>query len=73
MSIPHDIGLKTLSNWINKIRNLIPERFTKAVIVETSSFLLSNNNFQFDIYMFLQLVGTAMGAQFAPICLVLVV
>ena len=66
-------GLKTLSNWINKIRNLIPERFTKAVIVETSSFLLSNNNFQFDIYMFLQLVGTAMGTQFAPTCLVLIV
>ena len=26
---------------------------------------MSNNNFQFDIYMFLQLVGTVMGTKFA--------
>ena len=51
-SIPHDLGLEALSYWIDKKRNLIPERFTKAFIL--------------DIYMLLQLVGTAMGMQFAP-------
>ena len=65
-SIPHDLGLEALSYWIDKKRNLIPERFTKAFILEAASFVLSNNNFQFDIYMFLQLVGTAMGTKFAP-------
>ena len=65
-SIPHDLGLEALSYWIVKKRNLIPERFTKVFILEAASFVLSNNNFQFDIYMFLQLVGTAMGTKFAP-------
>ena len=65
-SIPHDLGLEALSYWIDKKRNLIPERFTKAFVLEAASFVLSNNNFQFDIYMFLHLVGTAMGMKFAP-------
>ena len=65
-SIPHDLGLEILSYWIEKKRNLIPERFTKAFIVEAASFVLSNKNFQFDSYMFLQLVGTAMSTKFAP-------
>ena len=65
-SIPHDLGLEILSYWIEKKRNLIPERFTKAFIVEAASFVLSNKNFQFGSYMFLQLVGTAMSTKFAP-------
>ena len=52
-SVPHDLGLEALLYWIEKKRNLIPERFTKAFIVEAASFVLSNNNFQFDSYMFL--------------------
>ena len=44
----------------------MPECFTKAFILEATSFLLSNNNFQFDSYMFLQLVGIAMGTKFTP-------
>ena len=47
-----------LSYWIEKKLNLIPERFTKALILEAASFALLNNNFQ--------LVGTAMGAKFVP-------
>ena len=46
-SIPHDLGLEALSYWINKKRNLIPERFTKAFILEAASFILLNSNFQF--------------------------
>ena len=40
--------------------------FIKAFILEAAPFILSNNNFQFDSYMFLRLVGTAMGTKFAP-------
>ena len=65
-SIPHDLGLEALSYWIEKKQNLIPEHFTKAFILEAAPFVLSNNNFQFDSYMFLQLVGTAMCTKFAP-------
>ena len=65
-SIPHDLGLQALSYWIEKKSNLIPERFTKALILEAASSVLPNNNFQFDSYTFLQLVGTAMGTKFVP-------
>ena len=65
-SIPHEFGLEALSYWIEKKRNLILERLTKAFILEAASFILSNNNFQFDSYMFLHLVGYAMGTKFAP-------
>ena len=65
-SISHDLGLEALSYWIDKKRDLIPKRFTKAFILEAASFVLSNNSFQFDSYMFLQLVGTPMGTKFAP-------
>ena len=65
-SIPHDLGLETLSYWIDKKLNLIPEGFTKAFILEAASFVLSNNNFQFDSSNFLQLVGTAMDTRFTP-------
>ena len=51
-SIPHDLGLEALSYWIDKKWNLIPERFTKAFMLEAVSFELSNNNFQFDSYVF---------------------
>ena len=52
-SIPYDLRLEALSYWIEKKRNLIPERSTKAFILEAASFLLSNSNFQVDSYMFL--------------------
>ena len=69
-SIPHDLGLVALSYWIDKKRNLIPEHFTKGFILEAASFVLSNNNFPFDSYMFLHifLFFTDMGIKFAPSC-----
>ena len=66
-SIPYDLGLEALSYWIEKKRNLILERSTKAFILEAASFLLSNNNFQVDSYMFLQLVATVMVTKFVPL------
>ena len=66
MSISYELGLEALSYWIDKKWNLIPEYFIKAFILEAASVVLSNNNFQFDSCMFLQLLGTAMGTKFAP-------
>ena len=65
-SIPYKLGLVVLSYWIDKKWNQIWNRFTKALFIEEASFVLSNNNFQFDSYMILQLVGTAMVTRFAP-------
>ena len=42
----------------------MPERASQRL--RNSFIALSSKNFQFDIYMFLQLVGTAMGTKFAP-------
>ena len=66
ISQPYNLWLEAFSYWVDKKRNLIPERYTNAFILEAASFVLSNSNFQFDIYMFLQLIGTAMGTNFAP-------
>ena len=52
-SVPHDLELEALLYWTEKKRNSIPERFTKAFNSEAASFVLLNNNFQFDSYMFL--------------------
>ena len=40
-------------------------------MLEAASFVLSNNNFRFDSYMFLELVGTAVGTKLPPpyVCL----
>ena len=61
-SIPHDLGLEALSYWIDQKQNLIPQRFPKAFILEAASFVLSSNNFQFDIYVS-TVVGTAVGTK----------
>ena len=39
-------------HWIDKKWNLIPEHFTKTFTIEAASFVLLNNSFQFDIYIF---------------------
>ena len=47
-STPHDFGLEALFYWSDKKLTLIPERFTKVLILEAASFGLWNNNFPFD-------------------------
>ena len=69
-SIPIDLGLKAIEYWLNKRSDLIPERFSKIFIMELLSFVLQNNYFLFDMTLFIQLIGTFMGASFAPIMLV---
>ena len=51
-NISHDMGLKALSYWTDKKWNSIPEHFTKTSTLEAASFVLLNNSFQFDIYIF---------------------
>ena len=65
-SIDHDLGLQALQYWLNKLRHLIPSRFTPDFILESASFVLKNNCFLFDEVLYQQRVGTAMGTGFAP-------
>ena len=65
-SIPTDLGLEALNYWIDKLARLIDGRFTKAFILESVQFILTNNYFQFNSRMWHQLCGTAMGKSFAP-------
>ena len=64
-SIPHELGLKAIEFWIDKLRYLIPSRFSKVFILEGVSFVLENNNFNFDGKIWRQVVGTAMGKEVA--------
>ena len=47
-SIPSEIGLEAMEYWIMRKRNLIPQCFTKNFILESTEFILKNNNFLFD-------------------------
>ena len=72
-SIPIELGLEALEYWIEKLRHVIPQRFTKTFILEMAKFVLENNYCEFDSQMYRQIVGTAMGTIFAPpyACLVI--
>ena len=65
-SIPHDLGLEALKYWLQKSRHIVPSRFTDQFILAASAFVLKNNYFNFDNQLWLQLIGTAMGTNFAP-------
>ena len=65
-SIPYDLDLEALSYWLNKSREIISSRFTDRFILEAAAFVLQNNNFKFDNQLWLQLIGAAMGTDFAP-------
>ena len=65
-SIPTDLGLQALEYWIDRLRPVINNRFTKQFILQLAEFVLKNNFFVFDGKMFHQVIGTAMGSIFAP-------
>ena len=64
-SIPHDLGITAISFWYDFQTNIIATRFTKEFIIEAITFVLNNNNFQFDSQMWHQTSGTGMGIDFA--------
>ena len=63
-SIPHKLGIKAISYWIDRRHNEIPNRFKKEFVLEAIIFVLGNNNFYFDGKMYHQLQGTGMGVDF---------
>ena len=65
-STPHELGLRAITYWIDKLSFLIPTRFSKPFILESIKFILENNFFCFDGTIWHQLCGTAMGKTFAP-------
>lgn len=65
-SIPHPLGLTAIEYYVDKQKDLIPNRFSKNFILEALKFILENNNFIFNDQMYNQLVGTAMGGNVAP-------
>ena len=58
--------MEAIDYWVTRKRNLIPERFTKELIIDFIKFILKNNNSFFDFKMFNQVFGTAMGKKCAP-------
>jgi hypothetical protein len=65
-SIPTDLGIKAVDYWITKLPHLIPDRFTKAFILELVEFVLTNNYMNFDDELWHQQTGTSMGTKMAP-------
>ncbi|KAK3091940.1 hypothetical protein FSP39_023867 [Pinctada imbricata] len=65
-NIPHDVGMESITYWIEKHRDEIPSRFTNDFIIDGLKLVLENNHFFFDNKYFLQIKGTAMGTKVAP-------
>ena len=55
-----------MNRWLTKYPELIHERFSKELILESIKIILENNNFYFNDKMYTQVRGTAMGTKFAP-------
>ena len=65
-NIDHGLGLEALKYWVQKLRHLIPRRFTEKFITDAVKLILENNSFFFDNRHYLQIKGTAMGTKMAP-------
>ena len=65
-NIPHSLGVEAISYYFDKYRDKIPRCFTKEFMIESTLFILNNNNFFFDEVCYHQKKGTAMGIKFAP-------
>ena len=51
-AIPTERGIQAIEYWIMRKGDLIPQRFIKEFILESTEFILKNNNFLFDSKMF---------------------
>lgn len=63
-SIPHPIGLRATASFLSTDPLLNPRQ--AEFILEVTEFCLMHNYFKFDGEFYLQVMGTAMGANFAP-------
>ena len=62
-----------LSYQIDKKWNLIPPCFKIMFILEAASLVLLNNDFRFNVYIFLQLVGLQWAQNLLMLVLVLII
>ena len=65
-TIPHNLGLESISFWLNKHPELLAERFSIRFVVRGLQIILENNNFSFNKSFYNQTKGTAMGTKVAP-------
>ena len=65
-NISHEFGITALDLPVTQHLHKIDKRFTKEFILESTYFILVSNNFYFDEILYRQLIGTAMGTDFAP-------
>ena len=65
-NIPYEFGLRAIEYFVSNYRRSINPRFTTQFILETVSFILSNNSMTFDEIFYLQIQRTAVGTIFAP-------
>ena len=66
-SIPTEPGIEAISYWLRQKHELIPQQFTNDFIIELLKFVLKNSNVLFYDLMYLQLLGTAMDTECAPL------
>ena len=68
-NISHDLGLKALAFWVEKLKDKIPilKRFSKQFIIEGMALILENNYFHINNLFIHQVKGTAMGTHAAVV------
>jgi hypothetical protein len=65
-NITNDLGIEALKFWLEKFPDLLPERISKNFILEGTNIVLTNNVFDFNTIIYLQIKGCAMGTKMAP-------
>ena len=60
-SIDHNLGLESISYWIEMYPELKPSRFSKEFILDALLFVLKNNTGYFNGNFYRQKIGTATG------------
>jgi hypothetical protein len=65
-NIPHDLGLKAVIFWMEKIPEKIDKQFQHNFIIKSLQLILYNNVFYFDGKYYIQKKGAAMGTIIAP-------
>ena len=63
-SIPHEVGLKTLKETLDKREN---RNIAANDLIKMAEFVLKNNYFEFNGQVKQKISGTAVGTKFAPI------
>ena len=58
-NIPHELGIKAISFWIDKYSEILHPRFNKNLILNYNSFHFDNRNY-------IHTLGTAMTTKMAP-------